>query len=114
MKNRKQPHTRILARLPALALALMMALNCMVMPTMALEDDAARISMFCSRCKQSRDFECVFQPGLRPITRTVGGCSKINNTHSHVVYYRDCFRECPVCGMQTNLHSHTAYEVCNY
>ncbi len=114
MKNRKQPHTRILARLPALALALMMALNCMVMPTMALEDDAARINIFCSRCREYQDFKCRLQSSMLRETRTVGGCSKTNNTHTHVVYYLECIRECLRCGAGVMPHTHTDHEVCNY
>lgn len=101
-------------KLLALALALMLSLSCMAMPAMAMENGSARGVNYCSICKKFQDYTRIPTSGILHEVRTVGGCSKTNNTHQHTVYYQTYIWQCPGCEDEIIPHELEDHHVCHY
>lgn len=101
-------------KLLALVLALMMAISCMAVPAMALENGAARNSIYCGTCHKYQPATHTPDTKHYTTTRTVGGCSKTNLSHDHTIVYYYCEFICPDCELPLATHTHTYSETCHY
>lgn len=100
-------------KLLALVLALMMAISCMAMPAMALENGAARNTMRCGVCNKYQTVSHDPDTVIYKRTSNVAGCSKTDFSHQHTIEYRNCNFVCPK-GHVLATHTHTTSEICHY